>query len=190
VTDAPAVDLKVGVALALSGDPGEMLADAKAVEAAGADSLWVFDFDMLGGGRIAQYIVMSAIAAVTWRARLVVPAGTSGVSEGPDQLAHAHTTCARIAHGRLLSRFEFVVSDAAPDKAGVVFAAAREEHPKVECWLRAPFPDGRGAWDELRRACTAAGATGVVLPNDPRLIDLLRNPDIVEDRSDLRLSFG
>lgn len=189
MTDAPAVALKVGVALALSGDPGEMLADAKAVEAAGADSLWVFG-DMLGTGRIGQYIVMSALAAVTWRVRLVVPPGASSASEGPDQLAHAHTTCARIAHGRLLSRFEFVVSDAAPDKVGDVFAAAQKEYPKVECWLRAPFPQSRAAWDELRRACTDAGATGVVLPNDPRLIDLLRNPDIIEDRSDLKLSFG
>jgi len=32
--------------------------------------------------------------------------------------------------------------------------------------------------------------TGVVLPNDPRLIDLLRNPDIIESRDDLKLSFG
>ena len=40
------------------------------------------------------------------------------------------------------------------------------------------------------QAATAAGAAGVILPNDPRLIDLLRNPDIIEDRSDLKLSFG
>jgi hypothetical protein len=46
------------------------------------------------------------------------------------------------------------------------------------------------AWDELRNASSTAGVTGVVLPNDPRLIDLLRNPDIIEARDDLKLSFG
>jgi hypothetical protein len=34
-----------------------------------------------------------------------------------------------------------------------------------------------------------AGATGIIVPWDPRLIDLLRNPD-PEDRSDLLISTG
>jgi hypothetical protein len=59
-----------------------------------------------------------------------------------------------------------------------------------ERWTESPFPASRAAWDELRTASLTAGLTGVVLPNDPRLIDLLRNPDVVEDRSDLKMSFG
>ena len=39
------------------------------------------------------------------------------------------------------------------------------------------------------RALEAAGVTGVILPWDPRLIDLLRNPE-PEDRSDLLMSTG
>jgi hypothetical protein len=59
-----------------------------------------------------------------------------------------------------------------------------------ERWSESAFPASRIAWDELRSASAAAGLTGVVLPNDPRLIDLLRNPDIIEARDDLKLSFG
>ena len=59
-----------------------------------------------------------------------------------------------------------------------------------ERWTESLFPASRVVWDELRVASTAAGMTGVVVPNDPRLIDLLRNPDIIETRDDLKLSFG
>lgn len=190
--------LRIGVALALTGDPGEMLADARALEAAGADSLWVFpeERDFPGQSIRAEdwssaYVVMAAIAAATWRVRLVVPrprTATPEVAVGEPGMLHA--TCARIAQGRLLGRIETVWSDAAPDVATAVFAAAREKRTDVECWLRVPFPNGRAAWDEQRRIAADAGAAGVVVLNDPRLIDLLRNPDIVEDRSDLKLSFG
>ena len=150
---APAPALLVGVRLALSGDPGELLADAKAVEAAGADSLWIDAADA------SPYVVLAALAAVTWRVRLVA----RGAIADPT----ARETCARLARGRLVMAEEM-----------------------GERWTESAFPASRADWDELRRTSTAAGATGVILPNDPRLIDLLRNPDVVEDRSDLKLSFG
>ena len=149
---APAV-LLIGVRLTPTGDAGELFADAKAVEAAGADSLWI---DAADGD---PYVVLAALAAVTWRSRLVArgaPADTA-----------ARETCSRLSRGRL------------------VVAEELEER-----WTESPFPASRVAWDELRDASLAAGLTGVVLPNDPRLIDLLRNPDIVEARDDLKLSFG
>jgi len=152
-TDAAAVPLRIGVRFSLAGDVSELVADAKAVEAAGADSLW---FDAADGD---PYVALAALAAVTWRVRLVARGASS---EGP-----ARATCARLARGRL------VVAEESPER-----------------WTESPFPASRVAWDELRAASTAAGLTGVVLPNDPRLIDLLRNPDIIEDRSDLKLSFG
>jgi hypothetical protein len=39
-------------------------------------------------------------------------------------------------------------------------------------------------------AAEAVGATGIIVPADPRLLDLLRNGDEEEDRSDLGLSQG
>ena len=149
---APA-PLLIGVRLTLFGDAGELFADAKAVEAAGADSLWI---DAADGD---PYVALAALAAVTWRVRLVARGAPADIP--------ARETCARLARGRL------------------VVAEELEER-----WTESTFPISRVAWDELRTATTAAGHSGVVLPNDPRLIDLLRNPDIIEDRSDLKLSFG
>jgi hypothetical protein len=150
---APAV-LLIGVRLTPAGDAGELFADAKAVEAAGADSLWI---DAADGN---PYVALAALAAVTWRVRLVARGAVADVT--------ARDTCARLARGRL-----------------VVAEELSEER-----WTEAPFPVSRVAWDELRTASLTTGLTGVVLPNDPRLIDLLRNPDIIEARDDLKLSFG
>ena len=145
--------LLIGVRLSATGDAGELFADAKAIEAAGADSLWV---DAVDGD---PYVVLAALAAVTWRVRLVARGAASDIA--------ARETCANLARGRL------------------VVAEESEER-----WTESAFPVSRAAWDELRKASSAAGVTGVVLPNDPRLIDLLRNPDIIEARDDLKLSFG
>jgi len=59
-----------------------------------------------------------------------------------------------------------------------------------ERWIRVPFPEGRVGWNELRAKAEAEGVAGIILPNDPRLLDLLRNPDVTDDRSDLKLAFG
>ena len=152
-TPPAAPPLLIGVRLSATGDAGELFADAKAIEAAGADSLWI---DAADGD---PYVVLAALAAVTWRVRLVARGAATDVA--------ARETCANLASGRL------------------VVAEESEER-----WTESAFPASRAAWDELRNASTAAGVTGVVLPNDPRLIDLLRNPDIIEARDDLKLSFG
>ena len=153
VTAPTSPALLIGVRLTPSGDAGELFADAKAVEAAGADSLWI---DAADGD---PYVALAALAAVTWRVRLIARGAPTDVA--------ARETCARLARGRL------------------VVAEESEER-----WTESEFPISRVAWDELRAATTAAGYAGVVLPNDPRLIDLLRNPDIIEARDDLKLSFG
>lgn len=153
---APA-PLLIGVRLTPTADAGELFADAKAAEAAGADSLWI---DAVDGD---PYVVLAALAAVTWRVRLV--------ARGAPTDTAARETCALLARGRLVVAEEL--------------AAESEER-----WTESPFPASRVDWDALRLASTTAGMTGVVLPNDPRLIDLLRNPDIIEARDDLKLSFG
>lgn len=152
-TEVPPTPLRIGVRLVVRGDAGELFADAKAAEAAGADSLWIDAADA------DPYVALAALAAVTWRVRLM--------ARGAPAQSEARETCATLARGRL------VVAEEAEER-----------------WTEAPFPMSRVAWDELRNASTAAGFDGVVLPNDPRLIDLLRNPDIIEARDDLKLSFG
>jgi hypothetical protein len=61
--------------------------------------------------------------------------------------------------------------------------------PPGETWVAIPTPSSRDAWAAAIQEHTAAGATGVIVPWDPRLIDLLRNPE-PEDRSDLLMSTG
>ena len=59
--------MKIGAELRLGGDVGELFADARALEAAGADSLWVIARDDQD-----PWILAAALAPTTWRARLVV----------------------------------------------------------------------------------------------------------------------
>lgn len=59
-----------------------------------------------------------------------------------------------------------------------------------ESWEHVPVPPGRAAW---RAACADAaerGVAGLVVPADPRMLDILRNPDDPGDRRDLHLAQG
>jgi alkanesulfonate monooxygenase SsuD/methylene tetrahydromethanopterin reductase-like flavin-dependent oxidoreductase (luciferase family) len=59
-----------------------------------------------------------------------------------------------------------------------------------EVWARvAALPDPT-EWRRVRQEYEDAGATGVIVPADPRLLDLLRNGDEEDDRSDLQLAQG
>src|SRR2546427_5505805 len=75
--------MKIGAELRLGGDVGELFADARALEAAGADSLWVLARDDQD-----PWILAAALAATTWRARLGVvgaidPPGTRTTPRPP-----------------------------------------------------------------------------------------------------------
>jgi len=59
-----------------------------------------------------------------------------------------------------------------------------------ELWASIKMPDDRETWRRLRREYEDAGATGIIVPFDPRLLDLLRNGDDEDDRSDLALAQG
>ena len=56
--------------------------------------------------------------------------------------------------------------------------------------MRTDFPVDRPAWRRTLHAHAAAGATGVVVRHDERLLDLLRNPERDDDRSDMQLVQG
>ncbi len=161
--------LRVGVELAVpGGDPGGWLAEATAYEAAGVDSLWV------EGGDAGAWVLLGALAAVTWRVRLgVLP----GAVAGPGPAAAAL---------RGLSRGRLLAARAGPGGDGLEVDA----EGAVERWSRAAPLPGRPAWAGALEAAAASGAAGLLVPAEPGLLDLLRNPDAEDDRSDLQIGCG
>jgi hypothetical protein len=210
---------------------GEYLADVRALDASGVDSLW------LEPAGHEPWLVLAAIAAVTGSARLMVPIV---LAEGlaPSTLEDRLTTLHRLSRGRVAltitgaspravppddlvavaRRHDCAVMAAAggieeacavarwadgviglgdsPERVGAALAPivrSREEagvKPAFELWAPIPMPDGRARWRSARAAYEAAGATGIIVPADPRLLDLLRNGDEEDDRADLELSQG
>ena len=158
--------MKIGAELRLGGDVGELFADARALEAAGADSLWV-----LAREDQDPWILAAALAATTWRLRLVVVGATDR--------AQTRGTLERLSRGRLVIAERSADGVAVPDAEGT-----------VERWAICELPAGRAEWKTLRAEYLAQGFAGIVLPNDPRLLDLVRNPDVEDDRQDLKLAFG
>lgn len=158
--------MKIGAEIRLAGEIGELLADARALEAAGADSLWVIARDGQD-----PWILAAALAATTWRTRLVVVGGV----ERPE----TRTTLDRVARGRLVFGERNGEAVSVPDAEGV-----------PERWALCDVPAGRAEWKRLRVDRASDGFAGVVLPNDPRLLDLVRNPDVEDDRADIGLAFG
>lgn len=158
--------MKIGAELRLGGDVGELFADARALEAAGVDSLWVLARDDQDA-----WILAAALAATTWRARLVVV--------GAPERAETQTTLERLSRGRLV----------VGERAGDAVAVAGPEGV-IERWAVSAMPASRAEWKTMRVERASQGFAGIVLPNDPRLMDLVRNPDVEDDRSDLKLAFG
>ena len=149
--------MKVGVILpSRFEDPGEFLADARAMEAAGVDSIWMEDGDGLD-----PLLALAAIAAVTGQLRLGLlrssaPLPNIELDRRMDKLQH-------------LSRQRVIT-----------------EHKR---WRRVDVPADRDTW---ARTLEQAGADldGLLVPMDPRLLDILRHPDEAIDRSDLLLAQG
>ena len=159
--------MKIGAELRLGGgDAGELFADARALEAAGVDSLWVVARDDQD-----PWILAAALAATTWRPRLIVV--------GAADRAQTRDTLDRLSRGRLVVAERSADAVLVPDAEGA-----------LERWALCELPAGRAEWKTLRAEREAQGFAGLVLPNDPRLLDLVRNPDVEDDRSDLRLAFG
>ncbi len=57
-------------------------------------------------------------------------------------------------------------------------------------WVPAPVPDSRATWRATLLDAAERGYHGLVVPADPRLIDILRNPDDPGPRLDLHLAQG
>ena len=149
-------------------DPGEYLADARAFEAAGADCLWIE-----AGEEADALTILAALAAVTGRVSL-------GIVVASAELARPLLEDPRLPTLQRLARERAVIGVGADQ--GVEVAGER--------WLAVPVPADRAAWQATLESADRAGAAGVLVPADPRLIDLLRHPVEEGDRSDLLISTG
>jgi hypothetical protein len=216
--------LKIGVLLpGEAPELGEFLADARALDTAGAHALW------LAEGAQDPWMLAAALATVTSRARL-------GVSVGPamDVAAYAPRlrTLDQLSRGR--AELRATAASAGPacalarafDRCRVVGQANEDGWPKLsgvtdglvlsgrdpdvdrgrleqarahvggrsasplECWVQIALPDSQASWRKTLAAYGAAGADGLLVPLDARLVDLLRRVDEEDDRSDLTLSQG
>jgi alkanesulfonate monooxygenase SsuD/methylene tetrahydromethanopterin reductase-like flavin-dependent oxidoreductase (luciferase family) len=147
-------------------EPGDFLADARAMEAAGVDSVWMED----DGGH-DPLLTLAAISAVTGRLclGLILPNSSSAFEavswRGFETLQH-------------LSHHRGMVGVSQDDK---IVSPMNE-------WLRVDVPADRGAW--ARTMEQAQQFDGVIVPMHPRLLDILRHPEDAIDRSDLQLAQG
>ncbi len=160
--------MKIGVLLpSRFEDPGEFLADARAMEAAGVDSVW-----LEGDADHDPIVVLAAIAAVTGQlcVGLILP-----------NSSFAFETVSRRGFETLqhLSRHRGMVGVSQGEK---IITPMNE-------WLRVDVPADREAWAKTLEP-DQPGVEGVLVPMDPRLLDILRHPDEAIDRSDLLLAQG
>jgi alkanesulfonate monooxygenase SsuD/methylene tetrahydromethanopterin reductase-like flavin-dependent oxidoreductase (luciferase family) len=216
--------LKIAVLLpGEAGNLGEFLADARALDTAGAHALW------LDHGAQDPWMLAAALATVTSRAWLGV-----GIDPGVDVAACAPRlrTLDHLSRGRVELRATaasagpacslvqavdrcrllgqanedgwpklsgmtdgLILAGQGPeaDRARIEQARARvggRSATALECWVQIALPDSQAGWRETVVAYEAAGADGLLVALDARLVDLLRRFDEVDDRSDLTLSQG
>jgi hypothetical protein len=189
--------VKVGILLGRQPDDlGEWLADGAAFEVAGADHLWV---DLAPTLELDPLTVTAALAAVTFRAILVVVLPVSSQPSRP--LARTLDTVAKLSHGRLRVLVRNTPSHgpagtgpglhSLPPAGGARASFGRGyELDETQRWASTPPPDGRAAWRATLRDAADSGYAGLLVPADPRLIDVLRNPDDPGPRLDLHLAQG
>jgi hypothetical protein len=236
--------LKVGVKLsAAAGRIGDYLADAIALETAGADSIWLDDISMPSEAGdpatlpVEPWILYGALAAVTHRIRLGVTLGSSAWApvafspglESLGKLSGGRVVVSLAAGGEVQKHIDLMMAGRPDVRApailiactpyfkaeryalladGVIliggdegrvadvgakmreFREAGAHNRDFELWATIPMPADRAGWAAMVAAHEAAGATGVIVSWDPRLIDLLRNAGEPDDRTDLLIATG
>jgi alkanesulfonate monooxygenase SsuD/methylene tetrahydromethanopterin reductase-like flavin-dependent oxidoreductase (luciferase family) len=237
--------LKVGVKLPrAAGRIGDYLADVIALEAAGADSVWLDDISVpsdAGQGPalpLEPWIVYGAMAAVTHRIRLGAMVGSASLWPST-LLASSVKALSRLSGGRVVvgvqagdefQRYVDLLESGSADSPapailvacdayfkaeryalladGVILIGSDEQrvadvgakmrefreagahNRDFELWAAVPMPADRAGWATMMAAHATAGATGVVVSWDPRLIDLLRGAGEPDDRKDLLIVTG
>ncbi len=214
--------LRVAVKLpAATGRIGDYLADVIALEAAGADSIWI---DASTEAPTEVWILLGAIAAVTHRVRLGMrvdsAAGWPAAVDTLGRLSGGRVVVGMRPAGEtkaLVQQLSSRGSDprrpsilticdtygeaerSAPLADGVILPAGAEDvralragasQDDFELWVDASVPTDRAGWASLTAELEAAGATGILVSWDPRLIDLLRGAGEPDDRIDLLIATG
>ena len=170
--------MKVGVVFpSRFEDPGEFLADARAMETAGVDSIWLQDQN----DGLDPLLMLAAIAAVTSRLRLgLIPESPSPLA-GEDQDKSPSPLAGEGRGGG---------SDQRQISTLQQLSRNRIVEASTESWQRVEVPADRDTWASTLERAQQEGAHGVLVPSDPRLLDILRHPDDAIDRSDLILAQG
>jgi hypothetical protein len=158
MTTSPVEKPLIGIRLGPPDEIGAWLADAAAFDAAGADALWI---DLTQCPDVDAYVLVAALAAMTYRARLVL-------RRADDRSDQAARTLDAVSRGRF----------------------THSEGHAADGWEATGVPDERAAWRQVLADAGQRGVAGLVVDADPRLLDLLRNPDTQIDRSDLQLAQG
>jgi hypothetical protein len=192
----------------MTGSVGEYLADVTALEAAGADTIWVDDV------ALDPWITLGAIAALTHRARLGCLLASMGRWPA-SRLVPCATTLSTLSRGRLVvglpagrglrnhvstlrTAGATVFTAGAQDRSadGVILDVgsadqlSSSQSADKEVWAAIAIPSDRQAWTNTISAYAAAGATGILVAWDPRLVDLLRGAGEPDDRTDLLIATG
>ena len=168
--------LRVGVKLPpRTTQLGEFVADATALEAAGAHSIWL---DAEAQPPVEWFIELGALVAVTHRVRLGLIAAPPASPEVTAALDAIHA----LSGGRGLGAH----------RSGSLLrvAAGRWPGDETETWAEAEAGKDRAGWRRLLDEHSGSGRAGLVVAWDPRIVDLLRNSDAEDDRSDLLISTG
>lgn len=206
--------LRVAVRLPLAtGRIGDYLADVIALEAAGADSAWL---DATAATTTEPWILLGAVTAVTHRIRLGVTVGATagwqepvetlgrlsggrmvvGMRPRPDvnalksslatlpSMLFVCTSHGEAEQSALMA--DGVIVPGTPDEV----RALRSKEGNSELWVDVSVPTDKAGWANMTAAMEAAGATGIIVPWDPRLIDLLRSAGEPDDRTDLLIATG
>jgi len=206
--------LRVAVRLPpATGRIGDYLADVMALEAAGADAVW---FDATTAASIEPWILLGAVAAVTHRVRLgVTVAAEAGWQAAVDTLARLSS--GRVVVGTQAHHdAESLKSSGVPPPSILIICANHSEAERsafladgvilpgtqdevralrsnagdFELWVDVSVPSDKAGWVNVIAAMEAAGATGIIVAWDPRLIDLLRSAGEPDDRTDLLIATG
>jgi len=170
--------MKVGVLLpSRFEDPGEFLADARAMEAAGADSIWLEE-----GEGYDPMLALAAIAAVTGQLRLgLIRNSTPRPNVDLDRRME---TLQHLSRQRVITLAADAGTSPSPSGGGQGAGLSGTER-----WRRVEVPADREAWARTLQQAEP-DFDGVLVPLDPRLLDILRHPQDAIDRSDLQLAQG